>query len=163
MGKLGETSRLLAKRFQLDQIKVFTNLCPKSDERILLINGKYRDCIRDCIEEIYFNIEEKNKNEFTHQDIQLYNPANLLIDDINKIMITNVDYGGFMQNRIRSLSVNDSRLHIIEDEEYLEIILYLILCLFVGVKMMMMMMIYGMKMMIGGIFERIIQKLYNVK
>jgi hypothetical protein len=126
IGKLGETSRLLAKRFQLDQIKVFVNLCPKSDERILLINGKQRDLIRDCIEEIYYNIEEKNKMDFTNENIQFYNPANLSIDDINKIMITNVDYGGYLQNPTRSLSVSHSRLHQTEDEEYIEMILYLI-------------------------------------
>jgi hypothetical protein len=111
MGKLGETSRLLAKRFQLDQIKVFTNSCPKSDERILLISGKQRDSIRDCTGEIYYNIEERNNQN--KQNIQFYNPASLSNDDINKIMITNVDYGGF----IRSVSVNHSRVQIIEDDE----------------------------------------------
>jgi len=126
IGKLGETSRLLAKRFQLDQIKVFVNLCPKSDERILLINGKQRDLIRDCIEEIYYNIEEKNKKNFTNENIQFYNPANLSSDDINKIVITNVDYGGYIRTPTRSLNVSHSRLHQTEDEEYIEMILYLI-------------------------------------
>jgi hypothetical protein len=126
IGKLGETSRLLIKRFELDQMKVFINLCPKSDERILLINGKQRNLIRDCIEEIYYNIEEKNKNQPINQAIQLYNPANLSTDDINKIMLTNVDYGGFIENPIKSTNVvNHSRSHIIEDEEYLETILYI--------------------------------------
>jgi hypothetical protein len=114
MGKLGETSRLLAKRFQLDQIKVFTNSCPKSDERILLINGKRRELIRDSIGEIYYNIEERNhQNQIIKQNIQFYNPASLSNDEINKIMITDVDYGGF----IRSFNGNHSRVQIIEDEE----------------------------------------------
>lgn len=124
MGKLGETSRLLTKRFQLDQIKVFTNLCPKSDERILLIIGQQRNLIKDCIEEIYFNLEEKNRNNLENSNIRFYNPANLLTDDIDKIMKTNIDYGGFIGQRNIS---NPSRLHSIEDEEYVEIILYLII------------------------------------
>lgn len=106
MGKLGETSRLLAKRFQLDQIKVFTNLCPKSDERVLLITGQQRDLIKNCIEEIYFNLEEKNRNNSKNVTIQYYNPSNLSIDDILK---TNLDYGGFIQHT--------SQLHSTEDEE----------------------------------------------
>jgi hypothetical protein len=114
MGKLGETSRVLAKRYQLDQIKVFTNSCPKSNERILLIHGKRRDLIRNCIDEIYFNIEEITKNEFLKQNIQFYNPASLSIDEIDKIMITNEDYGGY---QTRSLCINQSRLSIKEDEE----------------------------------------------
>ena len=81
MGKLGETSRLLTKRFQLDQIRVFPNSCPKSDERILLLSGKRRELVRKCIEEIYSNIEERNQqNESIKQTIHFYNPASLSND-----------------------------------------------------------------------------------
>jgi len=105
MGKSDETLNYLANRFQLDEIKIFPDFCPKSNEKILLINGKQRDLIQDCIEEIYYNIEENNKNENSKPNIKLYNPDNLSTKDINQI--TNMDYGGFIQDQNRSISSND--------------------------------------------------------
>jgi hypothetical protein len=124
MGKSDETLNYLANRFQLDEIKIFPDFCPKSNEKILLINGKQRDLIQDCIEEIYYNIEENNKNENGKPNIKLYNPGNLSTKDINEI--TNVDYGGFIHNQNRSINVNQSRSYLAEDEEYFQMILYLI-------------------------------------
>jgi hypothetical protein len=123
VGKLGETSRQLAKRFQLDKIKSFVNVCPKSDEKILLINGKRRNLIKNCIEEIYFNIHEQYKNEISNQNIRLYNPGNLSNKDIEEIIISNVDYGGFMLNRTKSGNAYHSKLHGTEDEECVDRIL----------------------------------------
>ncbi|CAF0885868.1 unnamed protein product [Rotaria sp. Silwood1] len=117
MDKLNEISCSLLKRFQLNQIKIFSNSCPKSDERILLINGKQRDLIKDCVEEIYFNIEENNKKQYTKQNIKLYNPANLSNDDINEIILSNLDYGGFITKQTTLTSVHHSQMHVTEDEE----------------------------------------------
>jgi len=122
MGKSDETLNYLANRFQLDEIKIFPDFCPKSNEKILLINGKQRDLIQDCIEEIYYNIEENNKNG--KSNIKLYNPGNLSAKDINQI--TNVDYGGFIQNQNAAIHVNQSRSYLAEDEEYFQMIFYLI-------------------------------------
>ncbi|CAM2712519.1 unnamed protein product [Rotaria socialis] len=115
--KLNETSRSLTNRFQLDQINVFPCSCPKSDERILLIKGTRRDYIKDCIREIYFNIEKYNENEGIKQDINLYNPSNLTNDDINEIILSNMDYGGFIQNRNKSVNENQSKIDTTEDED----------------------------------------------
>ena len=121
MGKLGETSRLLIKRFQLDKIKTFLSPCPKSDEKILLINGKRRNLIKECIEEIYFNIEEQNKKEFNKQNIRFYNPGSLSTKDIEEIITSNIDYGGFIQNR----NIHHSKLHETEDEQCVDILICL--------------------------------------
>ncbi|CAF3897005.1 unnamed protein product [Rotaria sordida] len=117
MNKLNEISYSLIKRFQLDEIKIFSNLCPKSDEKILLIKGKQRNLMKDCIKEIYFNIEENNKNQYIKQNIKLYNPANLSKDDINEIILSNLDYGGFISNQTRLTTAHHSQMHITEDEE----------------------------------------------
>ena len=70
--------------------------------------------IKDCIEEIYFNIEEQYKNEINNHNIKLYNPGYLSSNDIEEIIVTNMDYGGFRQKRISSI-------HGTEDEEYVNI------------------------------------------
>ncbi|CAF4093582.1 unnamed protein product [Rotaria magnacalcarata] len=115
--KLNETSRSLIDRFKLDQINFFPCSCPKSDERILLISGTRRDYIKDCIQEIYFNIEKYNENEDIKQDINLYNPTNLTNDDINEIILSNMDYGGFIRNRNKAVNENQSKIEATEDEK----------------------------------------------
>jgi len=103
IGKLGETSRLLTQRYRLDQIKVFTNRCPKSDERILFISCQHQQLMKDCLKEIYMLIESKSQSI----SIQLYNPANLTENDIKKILLTNADYGGFLEPK-NSILNNDN-------------------------------------------------------
>ncbi|CAF3610369.1 unnamed protein product [Adineta steineri] len=106
-----ETLNYLEDSFQLNQIKIFPDFCPKSDEKILLINGKQHDLIIDCIEEIYYNIEEKNNRK---QNIKLYNPSHLSTKDMDDIINKNLDYGGFIQNQIRT---NYSRANLFEHTE----------------------------------------------
>ncbi|UJR10204.1 hypothetical protein I4U23_014419 [Adineta vaga] len=96
------------KRFQLDEMRIFPDFCPKSDEKILLFRGKRRDHLQDCIEEIFYNIEEKNEQISSKQKIRLYNPASLSINDIVR---RDLNYGGFISNQ------NRNRSHETDDEE----------------------------------------------
>ncbi|CAF1281576.1 unnamed protein product [Adineta ricciae] len=96
MNTTGDRLICLAKRFQLSELKVSPDFCPNSDEKLLLISGKRRDRIVDCIEEIYYNIE-MNKRE----NIQFYDLVHMSINDIER---RNRHSGSFLSNRDRNHS-----------------------------------------------------------
>lgn len=112
-----KTFPTLENSFKFGQIKPFLSLCPKSDERILLIQGIRHDLMRNCIEELYLKLEKCTKNDDRKQAIKLYNPSNLTDDDINDIMMSNLDYGGFIQNQNKLIGKDSSEICTSGDEE----------------------------------------------
>ncbi|CAF1564862.1 unnamed protein product, partial [Didymodactylos carnosus] len=85
IGKLGQTSKTLQKRYKLETIQVFSECCPESDERVLVLRGPYEN-IKNCLEEIYYNIEQSTIEIKT---MKLYDPK---MNDENCL----TDYGGYI-------------------------------------------------------------------
>lgn len=85
----GDRLRILQRNFQLTQIKLYPHHCPKSDERLLLIEGTNHQLVRECIDEIYLNLNDRRKETLIDGKIRFYRPITNFFSD-------RIDYGGFL-------------------------------------------------------------------
>ncbi|CAF0778092.1 unnamed protein product [Didymodactylos carnosus] len=97
IGKGGERSNYLKEKYQLNQIKIYSQSCPKSNERILSLSSQKDEYIICCLQEIYQNILEQYR-QYSKEQIQsicLYNPQNY-----DRTMCS--EYGGYEDDENKS-------------------------------------------------------------
>ena len=104
--------RHLQVQFQFDQMKVFPDPCPKSDERILLIQTKSRRFVRDGLKEIYSHLAKQSHKS----SIRLYDPMNFSSKDIEEVQASHSEYGGFIPSASHSTSSKHSRTKLTDEE-----------------------------------------------
>ena len=117
VGKSGEALRQLQEHYQLHHLKVFTNPCPKSDERILLLHGKSRRLIRDCLKEIFATLEKQSQSTPIEPTLRLYDPMNLSSKDVEEMQTSQREYGGFISLSSQSTSSKHSRAKQTDEED----------------------------------------------